>query len=110
MIALVLTLALNTIVGLLLIGTRQSAAEYARCSAEWQQEFGSAYRARVATVSAVDRSLDRVVRAVADQDPVAFKKAVRHYVALRDKQTQAREENPLPPLPETLCGTPEEVR
>lgn len=110
LIALATTLVGNTLVGVLLIATRASTADYAQCSAEWQQEFGSAYRARVDAVSAVDQALDRVVFAVAERDTKAFKRAVRRYVELRDEQKQARAENPLPPLPETLCGESKEAR
>lgn len=109
-IALVLTIALNSIVGLLLIATRQSTAEYTSCSADWQQQFGSAYRARVTAAKKVDRAQDEVFRAVADEDAVAFKSALGRYIKLRDNQKAKRAANPLPPLPETLCGTPEEVR
>ena len=85
-IALVLTVSLNTVVGLLLIQTRQAAAEYSRCTAEWQQEFGEVAKARGA-------ALDNVIRAVADQDEAAFKRAIHQY-----------ERHPFPPLPETVCG------
>lgn len=108
-IALVLTLVLNTIVGILLISTRASTAEYTRCSALWQQQFSAAYKARVAAVTAVDEALDEVLRAVAARDPQAFKAAVAHYVHLRDEQARARKENPLPPPPEALCGNPKEA-
>lgn len=109
-IALVLTLVLNTVVGVLLITTRQSTAAYSRCTAEWQQQFGEAYRARVAASSAVDNAMDGVVRAVAAEDSEAFKLAVQKYVGLRDEQAETRKKNPLPPLPEVLCGDPKEVR
>lgn len=109
-VALVLTLTLNTVVGLLLIATRQSAADFSKCSAQWQQQFGSAYRARIAAAKKVDTALDGVLRAVAAEDPDAFRRAVAQYVQLRDDQATARADNPLPPLPEQLCGTPEEIR
>lgn len=123
-IALVLTLVLNAVVGLLLIVTRQNSiataerlketserlAEYTTCTAAWQQRFGEAYRARVDASKRVDTALDAVVRAVDAQDPDAFARSVDRYVELRDQQATARAENPLPPLPEQLCGTPEEVR
>lgn len=109
-IALVLTVALNAIVGLLLIGTRQSTENYAKCSADWQQQFGTAYRARIAASMKVDEAQDQVFRAVAAQDTDAFKAALSRYVKLRDNQEAEREKNPLPPLPDVLCGDPKEVR
>lgn len=109
-IALALTLVLNTIVGVLLMTTRQSTERYSRCTAEWQQEFAAAYQARLAASVAVDEQLDAVIRAVYAQDREAFAKAVRAYVRQRDEQATERERNPLPPLPERVCGDPEEVR
>lgn len=109
-IALILTVTLNAAVGVLLIQTRQSTARYATCTAEWQQQFGEAYSARVEAATAVSEAMDRVVFAVAHQDPKEFRKAVANYVALRSDQADAQKNNPLPPLPEVLCGTPEEVK
>ena len=109
-IALVLTLALNAIVGVLLMTTRQSTERYSRCTAEWQQEFAAAYRARLAASVDVDEALDAVIHAVYARDRDAFAKSVRHYVRTRDKQESDRAKNPLPPLPERVCGAPEENR
>lgn len=109
-IALALTVTLNAVVGVLLIQTRQSSEDYASCSARWQQEFGSAYRARIAASVEVDAAQDEVFRAVAAGDPEAFKKTLANYIKVRDKQKRERAKNPLPPLPEQLCGDPEEVR
>jgi len=109
-VALVLTLALNAVVGVLLIQTRRSANDYAACSAQWQQQFGTAYRARVAASIEVDTAQDAVFRAVAANDPDAFKVALAEYIKVRDQQKSERAKNPLPPLPEQLCGDPEKVR
>lgn len=109
-IALVLTLTLNAVVGGLLIQTRQSAEDYASCSAEWQQQFGTAYRARIAASIEVDSAQDDVFRAVAAGDPEKFKTALANYIKVRDAQKRERAKNPLPPLPEQLCGDPKKVR
>jgi hypothetical protein len=103
-------MVLVSIVGALLVVTRKSANDYFTCVGGWQQQFGTAYKARLAASISVEGALDRVIRAVAAQDPVKFKRAVRTYVRLRDEQAQDRRTHPLPPLPEKLCGKPEEVR
>lgn len=109
-VAFVISLLFNSIVGVLLIITRQSSEQYARCTADWQQEFAAAYQARLAASMDVDTALDAVIRAVNAKDPEAFKKAVRTYVQMRDQQENDRADNPLPPLPERVCGDVEEVR
>lgn len=107
---LILTLLLNGIVGVLLILTRQSTAAYTSCSATWQQQFGEAYQARLDASVAVSGAMDDVVTAVATDDRDGFREAVQRYVRIRAEQDAERKRNPLPPLPETLCGTAEEVR
>lgn len=109
-VLLVVSLAFNSAVGILLIVTRQSSEKYARCTAEWQQEFASAYQARLAASVDVDTALDAVIRAVYKQDRDAFAKSVRAYVRTRDQQESDRADNPLPQLPERVCGNVSEVR
>lgn len=110
LIALALTLMLNAVVGVLLIQTRRSGEDFTACSAGWQQDFGTAYRARIAASVEVDSAQDEVFRAVAAGDPKAFRAALGEYIKVRDAQKQERAKNPLPPLPEQLCGDPKEVR
>jgi cytochrome b561 len=107
---LILSIVLVSIVGALLVVTRKSANDYFTCTADWQQQFGKAYKARAEATIAVETALDAVVRAVATQNREAFKRAVAEYVRLRDDQTEERRTNPLPQLPAQLCGKPEEVR
>lgn len=108
-VALVLTVGLNAIVGVLLMTTRQSTERYSRCTADWQQEFAAAYQARLAASVDVDEALDAVIRAVYANNTDAFRRAVRTYVSMRDQQEKDRARNPFPPLPERVCGAPEEV-
>lgn len=110
LVSLVLAVAIQASVGVLLYQTRQSADDYASCSAEWQQQFGGAYRARVAASIEVDVAQDAVFRAVAAEDPAGFQAALDAYIKVRDNQVKERAKNPLPPLPEQLCGDPKEVR
>lgn len=110
MIALIATVVLNATVGVLLILTRESTADYTRCTATWQQQFGEAYQTRLDASVAVSGAMDDVVKAVASKDADAFRGAVERYVQIREQQDRERSRNPFPPLPETLCGSPEEVR
>lgn len=102
----VAVLALNAAVGFLLIVTREDAADYAACVGRWQQSFTVAYKARVEASQAVDDAMDGVVLAVSHKDNEEFQTAVRTYLALRSQQDKDRERNPLPPLPEDVCGKP----
>lgn len=108
-IAFVISLLFNSLVGVLLIVTRQSSETYARCTAEWQQEFAAAYQARLAASMDVDTALDAVIRAVNSKDREGFAKSVRAYVRTRDQQETDRADNPLPPLPARVCGDPTEA-
>lgn len=107
---LAVTILLNSVAAGLLLLTRKSAEDYASCTAEWQQEFAAAYQARLAASIDVSEAMDDVVRAVYLQDKAGFAKAVTKYVKTRDQQEADRASNPLPSLPDRVCGDPEEVR
>lgn len=109
-VAFVVSLLFNSAVGVLLIVTRKSAEDYSRCTADWQQEFAAAYQARLAASIDVSEAMDAVVRAVYAQDREAFAKSVRAYVKTRDQQESDRADNPLPPLPDRVCGAAAKVR
>lgn len=83
---------------------RQESAAFTHCTAEWQADFLTAFKARSAASIVVSRAMDRVVQAVSDQDPDAFNDAVKHYLAVRSRQNEERASNPLPPLPAVRCG------
>lgn len=91
-------------VGVSLIVTRSSTERYSQCTADWQQQFSSAYLARTAAAIEVSDSMDQVVIAVAAQDEKKFDEAVEHYIQVRDAQIKEQADNPLPPLPKVLCG------
>lgn len=105
-VALVVSLVANAAVGVLLILTRTQTERYAECTAEWQQQFSVAYLARSDAAAEVSEAMDEVLLAVSAEDQARFDRAVRNYVTLRANQEKERSENPLPPLPETLCGKP----
>lgn len=83
---------------------REKSAAFTHCTAEWQADFLIAYEARSSAGIVVSDAMDRLVRAVADQDPHAFRAALKHYLAVRDRQNEERAKNPLPPLPQVRCG------
>lgn len=99
-------LAANAVTGALLIVTRANAADYTACTARWQQDFSRSYQARLDARVKVDQEIDRIVEAVDVGDMPGLTRAVNRYVELRESQERERIKNPLPPLPETLCGRP----
>ena len=99
-------LGLNAAVGALLIITREDAQDYSTCVARWQQQFANAYKARTEASEQVDGAIDSVILAVDHRDDEEFRNAVRTYLAIRNQQDKDRQKNPLPPLPEELCGKP----
>lgn len=103
MVVMTLSLVLVTV---LFIFTLSKITDYSQCTSVWQQQFGQAYTARVAANEQVDSAMDDIVFAVASDDKEDFAKAVNAYVAVRAKQDAERIKNPVPPLPEVLCGDP----
>lgn len=103
---LILVTAALLAVGVMLILTRNATEDYSRCTAQWQQQFGKAYTARVSASIEVSDAMDDIVKGVAEQDKAEFDKAVQHYLDVRTQQKKDQAANPLPPLPEVLCGTP----
>lgn len=104
--AFVLVLVANFGLGVMLVVTRHSAMTYARCVAQWQQDFSVGYKARYHSSVQVGNAMDDVLAAVGEQDGDKFKAAVTNYNTLRDEQKAARVKNPLPPLPAAVCGPP----
>lgn len=105
-VLLILTLTLNVVVGGLLIKTRINAATYSQCVARWQQDFSTGYKARYDASVKVSTAMDAIVEAVGGQSRDEFTAAIQQYRELRATQKAKQQANPLPPLPETLCGTP----
>lgn len=109
-IGLILTLLLNAVTAGLLIWTRASANDYYTCMADWQQNWASASKARNLANSPVQDALDNIVESVQTQDTGRFREAVKAYTTLREHQKAEQEKNPLPELPQTVCGDPESIR
>ena len=108
---LAVMVVLNFGVGLLLITTRVTAqvtasdlAVYSACTSRWQQDFANAYRARYDSSLPVSDALDEIVEAVAADDRPRMNLAIANYLQVRKEQKVERALNPLPPLPEQLCG------
>lgn len=110
---LVVALLANAVVGGLLIWTRATLSDYVRCTSAYNQQFAAAYAARVAAAEPVSNATDQVIRSAAaaiageDAEGEAFAEALTEYVEVRNQQDKDRRRNPLPPLPQTLCGNPE---
>lgn len=77
---------------------------YETCMARWQQASTISTNARAEANSRVQATLDEIVLTIPDGDRSAFRKAVTAYIEEREKQKQERVKNPIPPLPETVCG------
>ena len=110
---LAIAVVANFLVGLLLIQTRAAnqdtadkLAAYTVCTNEWQQQFATAYRVRLAASRDVSEALDAIMIAVDKKDPEKFKAALNRYLTVRETQEVQRKKNPLPPLPDRLCGQP----
>lgn len=103
---LVLAVVMQLAVGAMLIFTRLATDQYARCTAQWQQQFGSAYAARIDASTEVSTAIDDIVTSVGAEDQTAFREAVTRYLAVRAQQDKDRAQNPYPPLPQALCGNP----
>lgn len=87
-----------------LAAAERDRASYETCTSRWQQEFASAYKARIASSTDAANALEQVVRAVGAEDPDRFRDAVHDYLVLRDAQIRDQKSNPYPPLPDELCG------
>lgn len=107
---LIAAIALQVVVGVMLIVTRDSAEEYARCTASWQQQFAQGYGVRAEAAAEVGKAIDDILLAANAGDRAAMRTAVDRYVDLRKSQDADRAKNPLPPLPESICGKASEVR
>lgn len=103
---LVLAVGMQLVVGTMLIFTRLATENYARCTAQWQQQFGSAYATRIAATTEVDAAIDEIGISVGDEDQDEFRKAVDRYLKVRAQQDKDRAANPYPQPPRALCGDP----
>lgn len=103
---LVVALASNVLVGVLLQVSRIQQGDFTRCSADYDQQFSQAYRARLAASTEATEALDRLVMAVDSRDDAEFQNALDNYVKLRTKAKATAQANPYPPLPESVCGVP----
>jgi hypothetical protein len=103
---LVLTLVgvAQALVAALLIYVIIDFQSYQQCMSRWQQANGVALQVRADANEAGDAALDDIVLAVASSDPAALDAAVTEYIEVRQLQKEGRQKNPIPPLPQTVCG------
>lgn len=109
--ALVVALVANALVGVLLIVTRAQNADYAACTGRWQQQFSVAYLARSDAAAETSDALSKLLLTLprdgaSEFDKAKFNAALVNYVEVYQNQLDERSRNPLPPLPQTLCGKP----
>lgn len=83
---------------------RESAGNFTDCTAKWQSDFLTAYEARSNASFEVQQAMDSIVLAVSNGDHTDFRRAVHHYLTVRDRQNLQRANHPLPPLPAVQCG------
>lgn len=110
-VALAAVVAAQLIVGGMLIKSRldlqnaeRDRASYQACTNRWQQEFASAYLARLTASTDASAALERVIRGVDTEDIVRIRVAVDEYLELRAQQVKSQQRNPYPALPDDLCG------
>lgn len=103
---LLMVLLVNAIVGGALIYQRAVSAEFTSCTAQWQSDFATVYRARSDAVASTQGALDELLEEVRAGDQTGFQRELRQYQKLRAAQVAERKANPLPPLPERVCGEP----
>lgn len=103
---LVGVLAANVFLGALLQITRIQQGDFTQCSAEYNQQFSEAYKARLQASTEATEALDRLVLAVNSKDREKFHAALANYVTLRTKAKATAQANPYPPLPDQFCGVP----
>lgn len=112
-ILLIISSAALAVCAVALLVTRQQVTDtqnrltrYIDCTSSWQQQFSEGYFARYNAAVAVSGAMDKIVTGVSANNREEFGQAVREYVALREKQIAEQKANPLPPLPDQLCGDP----
>lgn len=103
-IALAVVVLAQILVGGLLIKTRIDNADYVSCTSKWQQDFASAYQARLTASTDASAALERVIRGVDSEDLGRIRVAVDEYLELRSEQVKSQQSNPYPALPDQLCG------
>lgn len=108
---LTICIAANIGIGALMIVSRVQQTDIAReqtrfteCVADYNQQFSSAYKARLASSGQATDALDRVMMAVSSKDEAEFKAALADYVKLRLAAKAQQRANPYPALPDDYCG------
>lgn len=103
---LLVVLVVNGVLGAVLIYQRAVSEDFTSCTATWQSDFAEAYTARSDAAADTQEALDELLAAVESGSRSEFRRELGEYQNLRDTQVAARTANPLPPLPERVCGEP----
>ncbi|MCF6376892.1 hypothetical protein L2K70_04690 [Nocardioides KLBMP 9356] len=99
-------LAINAVLGGVLIVQRAQSADFTSCTSTWQTDFATVYRARSDAAADTQEALDQLLEEVRAGDQTGFQRELRQYQRLRAQQVAERKANPLPALPEQVCGEP----
>lgn len=109
---LIAVVAVQAVVGVLLMTTKAELSRTVECQADYNQKFSVAYKHRYDAAQDTARGVDAiffsVAIALASDDPadsVAFRKSLQDYVDARKAQVASAEDNPPPPLPNMYCGS-----
>lgn len=74
-----------------------------QCVASWADQFTARSEALVEPAKKKDEAEDRLIRAVAMNDPELFRSALAEYVEASDELAAVREEQPIPEAPRFQC-------
>lgn len=94
----------QAVIAALLLYVLVDFQSYQKCMANWQQQSTISTQVRADAAAEVSKRMDDIVLSIPERDRTAFGDAVQEYLAERKRQITDREKNPLPPLPETVCG------
>ena len=117
-VLMMLVIASGLVLSWLLVKTRADLAEsvrefteYQTCQADYQQRFATTYSARAGIaepISAADDAVFRAILALLDgktTDADQLRDAIEYRIEVRRDQRRERADNPIPPLPDQVCGT-----
>lgn len=101
---LTFVLVVNAGLAAFLIYQRADSANFTRCTSDWQSDFATVYKARSDAAADSQSALDDILAAVATESRDDFRASLNKYQQLRRDQIAERKANPLPELPEQVCG------
>lgn len=85
--------------------------EFVGCYTDYQSQFVEGYSRRVDATAPVSDAIEDAFRLIrADRDVEDdFNRVMTDYLESRREQREAQRENPIPPIPDAVCGDADEV-